>query len=281
MRPPRRMTADPRRPGRPAVGRVPDPGPARRAIPPALPDPVDFCPSRAGSARRWRPPRAALRSGPRRAALLVGGGVAAAAGIAAYPYLATARRAGARLAAAQRLDDGLGDRRPAAAARRAPSGTTCVVAPLVRALAPRPRRSPTHVPAVLWAGGLAVAAALLCYAFVGLRSRSRCSSAGCARGRRSTSVRAAPACVGRCRGWSCPLSRGTAHLAGRDVRSLVVAAIGARAGRRGRRALARALAPTAEPGSRDLRPASGGRGSMAGCGTAHHHRLARRILLAR
>ena len=107
------------------------------------------------------PPRAGLAERGRRALLLVGGAVAAGAGVAAYPWLAVAvlvvlawlLRSGSLAASAA------GDRRRLRGRRWYDGAQFLVAAPwhLVRSI-------PGTILLALWSVGLAIAAALVCYA---------------------------------------------------------------------------------------------------------------------
>ena len=131
------------------------------------------------------------------------------AAVAAYPYLAAAvvlllawlLRSGSMTASAPATGSGCAAR---------PSGTT----PSSRR-SPRPGTWCASIPTTfllcVWAAASRVAAALLCYAF-SVSLEITCSSAVSPWPPRSTSVPAAPACVGRCRGWSSRSAAAPRHL---------------------------------------------------------------------
>ena len=97
------------------------------------------------------------------------------------------------------------------------------------------RSLPGTLMLVLWSAGLAVAAALLCYAFVGRRDASRCSSAARCSRRRCGPARAARGCARRWPGWS-TRCRGGGSRGSRVTFVLLVLATGARAARPSRAA---------------------------------------------
>ena len=154
-----------------------DPGPPVHPVPALSPAPVnpvqqdfwddDWHDHRRLPAQGWvgppEPPPAPRVERARRSLLLVGAGVAAAAGIAAFPYLVVGAllllvwllRSGSMLASAT------GDRQRQ---RGATKWYDVVVAPLA---APwhLVRSIPTTFLLYVWASGFAVAAGLLCYAF--------------------------------------------------------------------------------------------------------------------
>ena len=195
--PPRPAWRRSRRCGRPASS----PGrPPRGCCPTTPTSPTrPTCRSRAGSARRWRPARP-VPERARRAALLVATGVAVAAGITAYPYLATALvlalvwllRSGSLTAQAT------GDRQRLRGRAR---WWDVVVAPLSAPVHLDPR-DPRHVHAGVLGRRPRRGRGAAVLRGVGHRRDHALRQRAAARRRPSTSARAAPGSGDRCRGWS-------------------------------------------------------------------------------